>query len=33
VSARRLEGWALDGLGADEFLALDQQVAHYRVLE
>lgn len=32
VSARRLEGWALDGLGADEGLSLDEQVAHYRAL-
>ena len=33
VSARRLEGWTLDGLGADECLPLDEQVAHYRELE
>ncbi|MDA8317597.1 MAG: hypothetical protein M0010_20890 [Actinomycetota bacterium] len=32
VSARRLEGWTLDGLGADERLSLEEQVAHYRAL-
>lgn len=33
VSARRLEGWSLDGLGADERLSVDEQVAHYLALE
>jgi hypothetical protein len=32
ISARRLEGWTLEGLGADECLSLDDQVAHYRQL-
>jgi hypothetical protein len=32
VSARRLEGWSLDGLGADEGLSFGEQVAHYRQL-
>lgn len=32
VSARRLEGWSHDGLGADRRLPFGDQVAHYRQL-
>lgn len=32
VSARRLEGWSHDGLGADRRLPFADQVAHYRQL-
>jgi len=32
ISARRLEGWTLDGLGPDERVPIGEQVAHYRAL-
>jgi hypothetical protein len=32
VSPRRLEGWTLEGLGADESLPIADQVAHYQKL-
>jgi hypothetical protein len=32
ISARRLEGWALDRLGPDESLPIIEQVAHYGAL-